>query len=280
MAKPSPFAIDKTDRPDGPAIIAQRGSDDPAAEFRLGTRETRWHSHLRGQLIWIESGLLTIRTPDGSWTLPPHRACWVPPRMRHRGGMSGALAGWSAHVLPAACRDLPDRARVIGVSELMRALVRRAAGWAERDALSVDEARMADVLISEIRCAPIEPLHLPMPTDPRLVRIATEASRKLADQRSLEEWAAWGGVSPRTLRRLFRAETGTSFAQWRTQARLLRAMEMLAGGAQVAIVADAVGYASPSNFIAVFKRSFGAPPARYFAARGATAANVSARTIG
>ena len=35
----------------------------------------------------------------------------------------------------------------------------------------------------------------------------------------------------------------------------------------VATVADALGYASPSGFIAMFRRAFGASPGRYFAQR-------------
>lgn len=268
MAKPRCIVPDKTERSDGPVLIAQRGSDDPTVEFKLGTRETGWHSHVRGQLIWIESGLLNIRTAEGSWMLPPQRAGWAPPGVAHCGAMSGVLTGWSVHILPEACRGLPNQTCVIGVSELMRALVRRAADWTERDELDAHEARIAELLLDEIRRAPHEPLYLPMPVDPRLAKIAVEVSRLPADQRTLEQWADWGAISPRTMRRLFRAETGMSFAQWRTQARLLRAMEMLARGDSVAEVADAVGYASPSNFIAVFKKSFGVSPARYFARDG------------
>ena len=34
----------------------------------------------------------------------------------------------------------------------------------------------------------------------------------------LEDWARWGAVSPRTLRRLMAVETGMSFGRWRQQA--------------------------------------------------------------
>jgi AraC-like DNA-binding protein len=87
------------------------------------------------------------------------------------------------------------------------------------------------------------------------------------DNRSLEEWASWAGLSPRTLSRLFRAETALSFAQWRQQARLTRCLEQLADGTPVAAVADGLGYASTSAFIAMFRRSFGDSPARYFGQR-------------
>jgi len=48
----------------------------------------------------------------------------------------------------------------------------------------------------------------------------------------------------------------------------VHALERLARGEAVADIADALGYATPSNFIAMFKRSFGDSPARYFAQRG------------
>ncbi|MBW7568141.1 helix-turn-helix domain-containing protein [Chromobacterium subtsugae] len=44
-------------------------------------------------------------------------------------------------------------------------------------------------------------------------------------------------------------------------------MEQLASGKTVAQVSDALGYASPSNFIAMFRRALGAPPAQYLASR-------------
>ena len=164
-------------------------------------------------------------------------------------------------------RALPARPCVIGISELMQALVRRAVTWTDRRELAPPEARIADVLLDEIQRAPREPLHLPMPSDPRLARIARAVYERPDDPRSLEDWARWGAVSPRTLRRLMAAETGMSFGRWRQQAGLIHALERLAQGEAVATVADALGYASPSGFIAMFRRAFGASPGRYFEQR-------------
>ncbi|MEW6644020.1 MAG: helix-turn-helix transcriptional regulator [Pseudomonadota bacterium] len=267
MASLETILPDAIDRLDGPALIALWGSDDPAEAFRLGTREYDWHSHFRGQLFCIDSGLIHLRTQHGSWLLPPHRVGWIPPGERHKASVSGALSGWSVLIMPDASRGLPDKPCVVGTNELLRALVRRAASWADQDHLSPEEDRLVAVLMDEIRRAPQEPLHLPMPTDERLARIATALISRPDDPRTLDQWAQWAGLSARTLRRAFQAQTGTSFAQWRQQARLTRALELLARGDAVATVADALGYASPSNFIAMFRRSFGASPARYFASR-------------
>ena len=61
------------------------------------------------------------------------------------------------------------------------------------------------------------------------------------------------------------AETGLTFGAWQRQARLLRALELLGTGLGVGDVAFTLGYESISAFIAMFRRTFGTTPARYFA---------------
>jgi len=252
------------ERVDGPALIAYWSEGEAASEYGQGTHTYDWHSHLRGQFFCVESGLVQVHTSYGSWLLPPHRAGWMPPGESHKISISGVLRGWGVFIEPGASQCLPDRPCVIGISELMRALVRRASSWAWHEHLDAEQERVLAVLLDEMRRATHEPLYLPMPLDRRLLRIAHAVLEQPHDNRSLEDWAAWAGLSARTLSRLFRAETALSFAQWRQQARLSRALEQLADGTAVAAVADALGYASTSAFIAMFRRAFGHSPARYF----------------
>ncbi|WP_165668397.1 AraC family transcriptional regulator [Metapseudomonas otitidis] len=259
--------VDLTDLLGGPLLIALRGGHEPDHVFRLGNKETDWHRHRRGQLTCVETGLVHVRTAQGSWVLPPYRAAWMPPGVPHWASLSGVLSGWSVLIEPSACARLPAHPQVMGVGEVMRALVSRAASWHPREALTPERERLVQVLLDEIIAAPTEPLHLPMPTDRRVLPIARGLLANLADTRSLEAWAESAGLSPRTARRLFIAETGMAFAEWRQQARLVHALERLAQGDPVAVVADALGYASPSNFIAMFRKAFGQTPARYFVER-------------
>ena len=258
-----------SERTDGPALIAVWGEDRPGSDLSnslpLGTRETDWHSHARGQLFCIASGLVHVRTRHGSWLLPPNRAGWVPPGEPHSASISSVMSGWNVFITPEASRHLPDKPCVVGVSELTWPLVRRVATWKEQERLRPDQRRMMAVLLDEVRRAPHEPLHLPLPTERRLLRISRAILAQPDDRRTLAQWAEWAGMSPRTLSRLFMAEVHLSFAQWCQQARLVHALEKLARGESVATVADALGYATPSNFIAMFRRSFGASPGKYFA---------------
>jgi AraC-like DNA-binding protein len=256
------FRLESVERADGPELIAYW------AQGILPLAETDWHSHVRGQFFYVESGLFVVRTKNGSWMLPPHRAGWMPPGEMHTISISKGSSGWGAFIAPgAACGDLPKQTCVLGANDLIRALVLRASGWALENQLDEAQERVLAVLLDEIRRAPVESLHLPMPTDARLARIARALLEQPDDNRGMDEWAHWAGLSPRTMSRLFRQETSCSFAQWRQQAKLTHAMERLAGGEAVAAVADALGYAGPSAFVAMFRRAFGQSPARYFAGR-------------
>jgi len=181
--------------------------------------------------------------------------------------MTGVLSGWSALIAPDASQALPGRPRVIQVGSLMSALVERAAAWAERDDLDPERNRLAGVLLDEIRMARDATFHLPMPSEPRIRSIAQAILDDPSFDCTLEAWAAKSSLSSRTARRLFISETGLTFNDWRQQARLVHALEMLARSEPVAVVADALGYATTSNFIAMFRRAFGATPGRYFLPR-------------
>ncbi|HTC27996.1 helix-turn-helix transcriptional regulator [Dyella sp.] len=255
------------ERADGQPVIAYWDEGEATSEFSQKTHKLDWHSHIRGQLWCVESGLVHVHTERGSWLLPPHRAGWMPPGEMHTVTLSGVMSGWGVFMTPEISHCMPDHPAVIGVSSLMRELVHRASSWPWDAELDEQQERIIAVLVDEVRSATREPLHLPMPVDRRLLRIAHAVMENPQDNRSLEEWASWAGLSPRTLSRLFRAETALSFAQWRQQARLTRCLEQLADGTPVAAVADGLGYASTSAFIAMFRRSFGDSPARYFGQR-------------
>lgn len=103
--------------------------------------------------------------------------------------------------------------------------------------------------------------------EPELVAVPHRIARAIiadpADDRDLEQWAGWGGVSSRTLSRRFVAETGFNFTLWRQRARLMRSLEMLADEVPVQNVALDLGYSTASAFISLFKRAFGATPSAY-----------------
>jgi len=254
------------DRRGGHRVLAISAANMPSFSGRHAKHEGRWHQHHRGQLMCVSDGLLQVRTERGAWAVPPRRAAWVPPGEHHAVNSNGVTHSWNLYLLPLASRTLPDRPCVIEVNELIESIVSRAVEWTSQPKLSPSQGRLMAVLIDELSTAPHDRMQLPMPRDRRLLRIAAAILDNPSDRRTREEWAAWSGLSSRTLSRLFQQEVQISFAHWREQAVLMSAVEQLTQGASVASVADDLGYATPSGFIAMFRRHFGEPPARYFAA--------------
>jgi AraC-like DNA-binding protein len=117
------------------------------------------------------------------------------------------------------------------------------------------------------------PLHhdvVTLPADPRARRVAAALLDDPADARSLRDWAAVLHVSEKTLARAFVAGTGLTFRNWRLRRRLQAAAGLLADGLTVTEVAERVGYASPSAFIASFAEVYGCTPRMYAADARAT----------
>jgi len=258
---------DYSEWPEGPSLITRSWRLESNNIQEPAARPYKLHSHFRGQLLCIESGLIQVKTETGSWILPPKRAGWIPPAALHSVHVCSALNGWSLLFTPDTCRKLPSLPCVIVISEVLQALTRRTISWSTTDALTLEQKRIFAVIIDEIRHTPHESLYLPMPKDPRLERITQAILDEPGSMRTIDQWAAIGFMSSRTLRRLMRSETGMGFGEWRQQAQLTHALEMLARGVSVTDVSDALGYASPSNFIVMFRRAFGDSPAHYFSNR-------------
>jgi AraC-like DNA-binding protein len=234
-----------------------------AAELKQSEpRETSMHHHARGQLMGALNGLVSVTVEREQWVVPAIHAIWIPPHCAHAVRSHGPFAGWSVFIAESRCADLPLQPRAIRTSALLREAVHRAASWPGAT-LDARQTRIAEVIVDEVATAPSELLRLPSPQDVRLARITDALASNLSDSRRLEEWAAWAGLSARTLSRRFIAETGMSFAQWRQQARLLRALELVADGASVTAIAFELGYDNVSAFIDMFRRATGETPGQY-----------------
>ena len=246
--------------PEGPFLAAAELTQNEA-------RATPSHGHARGQLMGALSGLVSVGLDKHQWVVPAIHAIWIPPHYVHSVRSHGPFSGWSVFITEARCEDLPREPRAIKTTPLLREAVRRAASW-PGSALDQTQNRIAEVIVDEIAASDAASLGLPAPEDPRLVRIADSLVGNLADNRSLDEWAHWAGLAPRTLSRRFVAETGMTFARWRQQARLLRALELIADSVPVTTIALELGYDNVSAFIDMFRRSLGTTPGRYLAAGG------------
>ena len=223
------------------------------------------HTHDWGQLVYALEGVMMVSTHAGSWVVPPQRAVWIPPQVEHWIEMSGFVFMRSLYLVPELTRSLPETCRVIQVSLLLRELILHVVRFGALQRSVPEHGRLVGFLLDQLETVDAVPLELPMPRDPRALRLAERLRANPGEPTPLGELARGTGASTRTLERLFRSETGLTLGRWRQQLRLLQALRLIAAGRAVTTVALDVGYESPSAFISMFKSALGTTPGRYYA---------------
>lgn len=219
------------------------------------------HRHDDHQIVYAGSGVVAVTTDRGTWFAPRTRAIWIPAGTVHTHQAHGHL---DLHLLGLPVSDSPlglSSPTALTVGPLLRELIVVCTRHGHDD--SPERRRLRAVLCDQLRASPHQPVQLPTPVEPRLSAVCRMLRDDPADPRTLAALAAAAGVGERTLSRLFQAELGMTFPQWRTQLRLYHALRMLADGLPVTTIAHRCGWASASAFIDVFHRAFGYTPGSY-----------------
>lgn len=224
------------------------------------------HHHRRSQLVYGANGMMLVGTEHGRWAVPPDRAVWIPGGIRHDLKMISAVTTVTVWVEPAPSLNLPDACQVVEISPLMRSLLLAAIDVTPEYDSSGRDGLLMSLLLEEMKDLPALPLSLHFPKHPRLAERCRLFLQTPKPHETIEHWSEALGMSRRTFTRLFKKETGLSFAAWRQQACLFAALPRLAANEPVTRIALDLGYESPAAFTTMFKRLQGVPPSRYFGA--------------
>jgi AraC-like DNA-binding protein len=205
---------------------------------------------------------LEVRTRGGFWLLPPGPLLWIPAWTRFHIETDRRARSQALLFRPDLASRLTRPPAVLQPEPLLDALFSHVAALDRLDDRPEDR-RMASVLIDRVHAARALPL---------LVRISPDSPVAAADGvlgTGCELPARPGrlaeklGASRRTVERRLTRETGLSAGRWRQQVLLVRAVALLSDGMAVKEVAAAVGYRTPSAFVAAFSRAMGQTPGRW-----------------
>ncbi len=177
---------------------------------------------------------MRIDTPGIAYVVPPSAALYLPAETLHEVRMDGPVAMRALFLREDATRRAPVTTAVVAVSPLLREVILAACAEPVHWDLQGRGRHLTELALDELARATPVPLGLTMPVDERLKRVADALRARPDDPRGLEYFAEVAGASSRTLARLFRAEAGVSFRQWRQQVRMTEALSALTSGASPA----------------------------------------------
>jgi AraC-like DNA-binding protein len=222
------------------------------------------HSHTWHQLVYASRGAMSVNTAEGSWIVPSKRAVWMPAGVEHAIEMIGAVWVRTLYLRRDVSDSLPHHCHVIEVTPLFRELILHTLEVGMLDHNLAPHRRLIGVIADQLNAVAAVPLKLPLPTDPRALRIAEALRNDPSNNITLDDLSRTAGASKRTIERLFVTETEMTFGKWRQQMRLMHALRLLALGESVTTAALEVGYDSTSAFIAAFKSVLGTTPGQYY----------------
>lgn len=246
--------------PDGPVLspIYAYTTQETAGEVTL------LHCHDAAQLFHVVRGSLAIDTERGTFFVPPERAVWMPPRFAHETRYLTQSEVRYLYISRSVAARLPQEPRILQMTALLRELILAYMSYPRAQTVSGPAARIGEVILDQLDLLPAQGLELPLPAEGRLRGVCEAIVQDPAKAPVLAEAAAACALSVRSFERRIQAETGLSYRSWCRQAKLFRALELLASGDSVSDVAFRLGYEGPSAFVSTFRKAFGVTPGRYF----------------
>lgn len=229
---------------------------DPQAQIAYA-----WHSHEYDQLLYNACGMVQLETAQARYLIPAGRAAWIPAGLPHRTLLTEA-EGISLYLAPnKTCGQMC----FVEVDGLLREMILHARRWplgaAEQDGVAQSYFATLSLLCAE-RLSDEQPLRLPRASDAAVIRAMDYAAANLASANA-KDAASAAHLSERSLRRRFSDDTGLSWQNWLTQAKILAAMSLLANGERVTEAALQVGFSALSAFAQAFARITGETPRAY-----------------
>ncbi|OHX13152.1 AraC family transcriptional regulator [Chromobacterium sphagni] len=221
------------------------------------------HRHRWGQLSRISLGLMELLLEDQRVVAPAQYLLWTPAEVPHAAYIRHAMHYTSIYINREQAARLPAHICLIEQTSLIRALLD---DFCQRQITVISDpwdTRQAELLVERLVRASHEESYLPDSAQRLLQPILQAIRQDPADATTLKQWAEQVFSTERTLARLFQRELGMSFGQWRARARLLEALSRLKQGDSVQDISAALGYATPSAFIAMFQKQLGDSPERY-----------------
>ena len=261
-------------RPDASArrLLAATGAAAPFAETVTAEVCEASLGDSMHKLILVDQGLLDVEGASGGWLIVAGHLIFVPADRAFRMRSAPGTTLYVAHLDPADATWIHHGCWTTAATRLAREMLLQAARWSPQEVAEAGTARLFFRTLSGL-CVQwftnTRMLWLPaVQSDP--MRHAVQYLRDHLHDVQLDDVASAAGLSGRTLQRHCRAEIGMLWRDLVREARMMRALELLASRrALVGDVARQVGFSTSTAFTTAFVKRFGMTPTDYVSRRDA-----------
>ena len=219
-----------------------------------------FHRHQSAQLVYSLRGVASVYSNSGRWMVSPLRAVTIPPWENPRVGAEGNTLLHSLFIDPKIHPDVITHFGVVSISSVLHALIKEAGTYYADYELGSTEERLLELVVEFVKRSQVDSSIKQLPTikHPRIAKALAEFND---EQLRSAEVANKAALSPRQFARVFKADTGMAFKDWRALYQVQRSIILLQQGKSVSEVASYLGFSSASAFIALFKKHTGTTPA-------------------
>lgn len=236
----------------------------------------RHHQHLKGQLTYVEGGVIFLYANDKSYFLPGRHYLWIPAGVAHHlEHRYRSAVVRNIYFTPDDLNQDPffDRIGIYPVNNLLLEMLKYSELWNGNIAPGSPQYDFLNTLKNILPDISKHPLPIVVPTtDNERLRPALQyVHQHLSEDLTLERIAAATGFSERTLSRVFLASLDISFFQYLKLVRITKAMEkLLESDLTISEIAYEIGYDSISSFSNTFFKMTGRRPSSFRALKTAS----------
>ncbi len=228
------------------------------------------HKHLKGQLTYVERGIIFLYTREKTYFLPARHYLWIPAGVEHHLQLRYHSANVRNIYFSTETDEENPFYRKIGiypVNNLLLEMLLFSERWFGNIFPGTGQFDFLKTLKNILPVISEHPLPIAVPTtnNERLRPVLGYIHMHMGnDLLSMEKTASDNGFSERTLSRIFQTALNMSFYQYLKLVRMTKAMEKLLGSNQtISEIAYAVGYNSISSFSNTFFKMVGKRPSEF-----------------
>ena len=228
------------------------------------------------KLVLVVSGQVDLEGSSGGWVIVPNHLVFIPAGRAFIFRTAKGTVLHVAHLEPSVCNWHHEGCWAANASPLAREMLRHAVQWAPDETRDLDVAphffRTLSHLCRDWFSKP-RIMWLPAAKSPEMRAVVGYVRDHLGDA-SMDGACAATGLSARTLQRRCQEELGFGWREFVREARILRALELLAqGGKSIGSVACSIGFSSLSAFTLAFSKRVGISPSDFVRRHAVTQPN-------